>query len=101
MSIFCTILKFIECVPFCHSQHCHHTRGKLVLVCVRIIVQTLVFRNIPSVLETDRSFGFGFGFGAERRLVYCFGDLSVSAEGQLQTFRRLSAVAESHCVFRR
>ena len=44
---------------------------------------------------------FGFGFNAERRLVYCFGNLSVLAEGQLRTFGRLSAAAENHCVFLR
>jgi len=36
-------------------------------------------------------FGLGFGFGTERRLVWCFGDLSVSAESKLLTFGRLSA----------
>ena len=49
-----TVLKFIEFLRLCHSQQCHHTRRKLVHVCVRIIVQTRQFSAIHFVCLPER-----------------------------------------------
>jgi len=49
-----TILKFIEFVRLCHGQHCRHTRGKVVPVCVRIIVQTRQFSAMQFVCLRER-----------------------------------------------
>ena len=46
--------KFIEFERLCHSQQCHHTRGKLVPVCVCIIVQTRQFSAMHFVCFREK-----------------------------------------------